>query len=176
MFPDLCSLWHGYAINAAAPNPVLTRNAFLTVRLAISPASLIPENFHRPAEIHLPSGKSIWQIFSAIIAIKKPGPIMFHKRQFRVQHAIEFFLPNTVPEDVPYSWRASTSNNHAILQRNNKSYPWDIHLPHEGEKTNRQQDFRGFAAIKAGAKPNETSPARAGLFHGCANGGISSSS
>ena len=86
------------------------------------------------------------------------------------------FLPNPVPEDVPYSWRASTSNNHAILQRNNKSYPWDIHLPYEGEKTNRQQDFRGFAAIKAGAKPNETSPARAGLFHGCANGGISSSS
>ena len=95
---DSCSLWHGYAINAAAPNPVLTRNAFLTVRLAISPASLIPENFHRPARIHLPSGKSIWQIFSAIIAIKKPGPIMFHKRQFCVQHDIESFYI------IPFRW------------------------------------------------------------------------
>lgn len=36
-----------------------------------------------------PLGKS----FSAIIAIKKPDPIMFHKRQFRVQHAIESFCP-----------------------------------------------------------------------------------
>ena len=89
---DSCSLWHGYAINAAAPNPVLTRNAFLTVRLAISPASLIPENFHRPAEIHLPSGKSIGQIFFRHHRHQKTRS-MFHKRQFRVQHAIGSFYP-----------------------------------------------------------------------------------
>ena len=43
--------------------PFLPHISFPNAWLAMNPAPWTPENFHRPAEIHLPSGKSIWQIF-----------------------------------------------------------------------------------------------------------------
>ena len=44
-------------------SPFLPCISFSTGRFSIAPASLIPENCYRPAKIHLPSGKSIGQIF-----------------------------------------------------------------------------------------------------------------
>ena len=44
-------------------SPFLPHISFSSAWLAMNPAPWTPENFHRPAEIHLPSGKSIGQIF-----------------------------------------------------------------------------------------------------------------
>jgi len=115
-------------------SPFLPHISFSSAWLAMNPAPWTPENFHRPAEIHLPSGKSIGQIFFRHHRHQKTRPNHVPQKTIPRSTCYWIFLPNPVPKDVPSSWRASTSNNHAILQRNNKSCPWDIHLPHEGEK------------------------------------------